>query len=401
MKMSLLRFSFLAFALTILALLAGCGGNSTYSPEGVGGGQPPVVSISVSANPTTITTGGSSQCTATVTGTSNTAVTWSVIGGTFNSSGMRRQAQSTNGQFGTITSGGLYTAPNAAGTFTIQAVSQADPSKSATVSITVNIPGAFTVTVTAKNNPILTGATDQCTATVSTTGYSAIQWSVPDGEGSISSSGLYTAPSIPGTYTITATTSTGEGAITESGTVNITVQQSPFTVGVTAQTNPILTGATDTCTATVSVTGYSAIQWSVPDGDGSISSTGVYTAPSSPGTYTITATTTVGGLTESGTVNITVQQAPFTVGVTAQTNPILTGATDQCTATVSVGGSGPIQWSVPTGDGTISSTGLYTAPTTPGTYTITAKATVGGLTESGTTQITVNSGTGGLGGTIN
>jgi hypothetical protein len=70
-----------------------------------------------------LSSGGTQQFTATVTGTANTAVTWSATAGSVDSSG-------------------FYTAPvvqkitNA----TVTATSQADPTKSATSTVTVN-PG--------------------------------------------------------------------------------------------------------------------------------------------------------------------------------------------------------------------------------------------------------------------
>jgi hypothetical protein len=62
------------------------------------------------------------QFTASVTGTTNLAVTWSVVGGDAN---------------GTITTNGLYTAPLTAGTYQITATSVADPTKLDTATMTV------------------------------------------------------------------------------------------------------------------------------------------------------------------------------------------------------------------------------------------------------------------------
>lgn len=77
----------------------------------------------ISINPSTsrISVGAKQQFSATVSGHSNTAVTWSVV--------------EQNG--GTITTGGLYKAPAAKGTYHVKAVSQADSSLSTTVAVTV------------------------------------------------------------------------------------------------------------------------------------------------------------------------------------------------------------------------------------------------------------------------
>jgi len=80
-------------------------------------------SVIVTIDPTsaTVTANGSKTFTATVTGPSNTKVTWSV--------------EEQNG--GSITSSGVYTAPATAGTYHVKAVSAADPSKSATATVNV------------------------------------------------------------------------------------------------------------------------------------------------------------------------------------------------------------------------------------------------------------------------
>jgi hypothetical protein len=75
------------------------------------------VAVTISPTSVNLAQGGTAQFTATVTGTTNTAVTWSVLEGT---------------PGGTVTSGGLYTAPLDAGAYHVVATSQADTSQSAT-----------------------------------------------------------------------------------------------------------------------------------------------------------------------------------------------------------------------------------------------------------------------------
>jgi hypothetical protein len=84
------------------------------------------VSVSTSPVNATISSGGTQQFMATVSNTPNSAVTWSATAGT-------------------ISSSGLFTAPTVASTtqISVTATSQADPSKSASVVLTVNplVPG--------------------------------------------------------------------------------------------------------------------------------------------------------------------------------------------------------------------------------------------------------------------
>jgi fibronectin type 3 domain-containing protein len=76
------------------------------------------------------------QFVAKVSGSSNTAVTWSVKQGT-----------------GTITQSGLYTAPQAVETDIVTATSQADRIKSARASVTVVAPHSVSLKWTASTSP--------------------------------------------------------------------------------------------------------------------------------------------------------------------------------------------------------------------------------------------------------
>jgi hypothetical protein len=109
-----------------LFVMIGCGGGSSGS-----GGSGSAITVSVSPTTANVAFGAQSQFTATVTGTSNTAVTWEVNGVAGGSS--------TDGM---INSSGEYTAPATApsSTVTVTAVSQADTSVSgsATVLFPVN-----------------------------------------------------------------------------------------------------------------------------------------------------------------------------------------------------------------------------------------------------------------------
>ena len=92
----------------------------------------PRVGVTVSPSAASISTGARLQLAATVTGTTNTAVAWSVAEG---SAG------------GSITAAGLYTAPATAGSYHVVATSAADPRKSATATLTVTAPAAVTVAI--------------------------------------------------------------------------------------------------------------------------------------------------------------------------------------------------------------------------------------------------------------
>ncbi|HSY08466.1 MAG TPA: hypothetical protein VK820_08010, partial [Steroidobacteraceae bacterium] len=111
--------------------LAACGGGSSGSSS-----TPPVTNIVVTVSPSlaALTTSEPQQFAATLANTTSTSVDWSVDG-----------ISGGNSQVGTITSGGLFTPPTAAGTHKITATSTVDPTKSnsGTVAVT-DLAGIFT-----------------------------------------------------------------------------------------------------------------------------------------------------------------------------------------------------------------------------------------------------------------
>ncbi len=192
--------------------------------------QPPVVAVSIVPNPTNLSTGATLQFTATVTGSANTAVTWTVQEG---SAG------------GAVSASGLYTAPATAGTFHVVATSVADTTKSATGTLTVTAPTptptptptsvptptpvpAVAVSVTPTSASVTTGATRQFTASVNGSSNISVTWSVQEGAagGTVNSSGLYTAPATAGTFHVVATSNAD---ITKSATGTIAVATTPVT----------------------------------------------------------------------------------------------------------------------------------------------------------------------------
>jgi hypothetical protein len=151
-----------------------------------------------------VTTGASVSFGATVTGTSNGVVTWSVMEGPAG---------------GTVDGSGQYVAPAAPGTFHVVATSRADPTISSTAIVTVVAPTAITVIVTPSTATLNACASTTFSATSS--GASGVTWSVREGAsgGTVSTSGAYTAPTTPGTYHVVATsvadgTASAEAAVT-------------------------------------------------------------------------------------------------------------------------------------------------------------------------------------------
>ena len=171
--------------------------------------QSPQVSISVSPNTSSLSTGGQEQFAANVSGTSNTAVTWSASGGT-------------------VSTTGLYVAPGAAGTYTVVAVSAADPTKSASAAVSVSAPAPISVSVSPNTVAMPQKWQQQFAATVSGTSNTTVTWSVKQGSGTITQSGLYTAPKAVETDVITATSQADN---TKSASASVSVV-APHTVSL-------------------------------------------------------------------------------------------------------------------------------------------------------------------------
>ncbi|MCP5120705.1 MAG: hypothetical protein GY953_58675, partial [bacterium] len=151
---------------------------------------PPVVVVTVAPGSVELQESQTQQFTATVMGTSNHSVTWSL-----------------NPAVGTINPSGLYTAPasiTSQQTVTITGASVADPTKKATATVTLTPPVG--VTVSPASVTLGQGQKQQFTAAVTNTGNSGVTWSRSPGIGSVNSSGLYTAPaSISSQQTVTVT----------------------------------------------------------------------------------------------------------------------------------------------------------------------------------------------------
>lgn len=162
------------------------------------------INIGVSVAPTsaTVNSGATEQFQATVTGTSNTAVTWSASAGT-------------------VSSSGLFTAPTVtANTSVVLSVtSVADTSKSASANISVLAP-LVGITVSPTSESVNSGSTAQFQATVTGTSNTAVTWTVT--AGTVSSSGLFTAPTVTSNTSVVVTaTSVADSTKSASASVSV------------------------------------------------------------------------------------------------------------------------------------------------------------------------------------
>ena len=207
-------FHRIATAVTIAAAafgVWGCGGNSISSPASPPSPPAPVISVTVTPSSITVLRDATQAFTAKVTGTTNTAVTWSV--------------EESSG--GTIDSAGLYTPPqNGAGTFHVIATSQANSAAGSEAVVIVPLPQVRIDPVAVTLPP---GGTRTFAATVSGLTNTAVNLTIQESAGGlIDSAGLYTAPTANGFYQVVAT-SVDETTVTASATVTVTTSSSGFT----------------------------------------------------------------------------------------------------------------------------------------------------------------------------
>ncbi len=347
----------LLLACLSLTILLGCGGSA-----GGGAFQPPTQQVTLSVNPSsaTLSPGATQAFVATVTGTANTAVSWSVV----------------EAAGGSVNTAGLYTAPGIAGTYHVQSTSVADTGRSAQATVTVTAPPpVIAVTVDPASANLRPGATQAFTAVVTGTANPAVAWSVAEaGGGTVNGAGLYTAPGTAGTYHVKAT-SVADASKSNQATVTVTAPPPVIAVAVNPPSASLQAGATHAFTAVVTGTANLAVAWSVVEaGGGAVDGAGLYTAPGTAGTYHVKATS-VADASKSDQATVTVTAPPPVIAVTV--NPpsasLQAGATQPFTATVTGTANPMVAWSVlESGGGTVNGAGLYTAPGTAGIYHVKA-----------------------------
>ena len=362
--------------------------SSPVTPQTVAVSTPTTGNLNVTA------AGGSSNTsrtfTSTVTGALDASLAWSVddiAGG--------------NSTVGTITSGGVYSAGSALGTHTVKAASVADPTKSATATVTIVAAPVVTSFVASTASP-LHGATVTVTPTyafgtaqVGTSGSGSSDLSA-----SPTSGAAITTPALSAatTYTLTVTNTAGTVA-----TATATVTPQAVVVGTPTTSNLNVTEATgaDNTSRTFasSVTGAldTTLTWSVDNiagGNstvGTITSGGVYTAGSALGTHTIKAAS-VADPAQNATATVTVVAAPVATSCVASTASPLYGDTVTVTPTFSAGsatvgttGSGSSDVSAsPTSGAAITTPALTAAKT----YTLTVTNTAGTVATASSVLVT-------------
>jgi alpha-tubulin suppressor-like RCC1 family protein len=226
------------------------------------------------------------------------------------------------------------------------------------------MPEDITISLLSVNPPNRVNSLNEQSLFEAIGGQPPYAFTIQSGLGSISSNGVFTSPSSAGTTTIKVSdvqNNTAYAVVTTSS--SLLISPSNAVVG---------TGDNFQFTAGGGVAPYS---YSVLSGDGSINpSSGLYTAPVSPGSATVQVTDANGSsITSSVSVTTALTISPSSITVEDGSVTIFSAA----------GGVSPYSFSVYAGGGSINSTtGAYTAGTSAGSVIIRVQDANGLIEES-------------------
>ena len=225
----------------------------------------------------------------------------------------------------------------------------------------------------------------------------AFAWSVSSGGGSINASGLYTASYASGSASIQVGYPLGGGGINSNAAVVTITDAAPTVASPAAAVPSTVTGTTTslsvlgadadgggepnltyTWAASDLPTGASPPTFSVNGSNAAQSTTATF---SQAGSYQFTVTITdLGGLSTTSSVSVTVNQTLTTITVSPATANVGSDQTQQFAAVAydqfgaALASQPAYTWSVSSGGGSISSSGLYTAPYASGSASVQAAA---------------------------
>lgn len=242
------------------------------------------VTVEVTPASATVASGASQQLAASVQGSSNKAVKWSTTAGT-------------------ITDGGMFTAPkvsdanNASIHAVITATSVADPKAkdSSTILVTPQGGTAVTVAVTPARATVASGASQQLSATVQGSANTQVRWSAS--AGTISTSGLFTAPTVSSATTATVTATSAAAPNASASSVISVTPNSSATLAVSTSNLPAASQGITYSAGLSAIGGSQPYQWSTTSGalpaGVTLDPTGILTGnPTKTGSFSFTATVT-------------------------------------------------------------------------------------------------------------
>ena len=301
------------------------------------------------------------QFTAAVTNTATTGVGWTI-----------------SPSVGAISTSGIYTAPTSISStqsVVVMATSNADTTKSATATVTLIPPVTLTVAPTAVN--LVANGTQQFTATVANTSNTAITWTLSPNVGTISTSGLYTAPSSVSSQQTITVKATSAADTTKSATATVALYPPIANLSLTPSSQNLFALGTQQFTALSGGIATRDVTWSVNPNVGTVSTSGLYTAPAAipnQTTVTVTATSTINS-TKSGSASVNL--GPLTMSISPSSANLSSGQSQGFSVQINRNPNTSVTWSINPAVGSIGANGVYTAPsrvTVQQTVTVTANS---------------------------
>jgi len=334
-------------ALVLYAAVLGCSGQ----PGGGPSVAPPLVQVTITPQSVNLPPGASQRFTAVVTGSNDGRVRWSADGGS-------------------VTADGVYTAPNAEGTWQVTATSAADPSATAKASVIVTAAPVISIALAPLAATVRPGGTLRFSAVVSNSPDPGVLWSISESSGgTVDASGVYTAPFAEGLYHLVARsradpTRAAQAAISVAAAAKVTVGITPASVALRA-------GDKQQFTAAVAGTTDGAVIWSADAG--SVDQSGLYTAPANAGTAHVTVTSHADPSQSATAVVTVVTGQSIVVTIEPQSPTVALGASQQFTAHVVGTADTRVVWSIAEGaaGGSVTSAGLY-SPSASGVWHVAA-----------------------------
>jgi hypothetical protein len=225
--------------------------------------------------------------------------------------------------------------------------------------------GGTEVSVNPPQATLNPGQPQQFTATVIGNANTSVNWSMNPVNGTLSPSGLYTPPASVLNPTSVSVMATSVASPTASATATVALTPNPVSIAVTPSGASLSGGETKQFTALVTGSTNTAATWTISPTIGSVSASGLYTAPPN--------------LTSTQTVVITATAAADTTK-TATASVVLVPAGYNLSFTVS-GSNVTVNWTVPSGKHTNDWIGL-SSPGAPNYWYTWSQITSGALTGS-------------------
>ncbi len=319
----------------------------------------PTVVVNLTEATITVTSSLTHQFTATVTGSTNVVVTWSL-----------QEGAAAGGVSGT----GLYTATATPGTYHVIATSVADVTRSDTATVTVVAPPVITAfvaaasTITVGNSTVLTGTF---------TGGAGV---VDQGIGAVSSGIAISTGALNATRAYKLRVTNAAGTI-DSATVTVTVVPAPTIASFVASSQAIATGQSVTLTGVFA----NGVGYVAPGNLAITSGVGLATAVlTASTTYKLIVKNAAGDSVVSGDVPVTVYTSAPTINAFTATPAIITQGDSTLLAWTL---TGAVSLSLNQSIGTVTGTSRWHTPPGAVTYTLSATNPVGTVTANASVTV--------------